>query len=200
MAKAKVDRNGFPLSWKGYTPYKNVYYGYVGWAGSLELCYVALAPLSAEEAKIAGKKTFLFHLSKHDNPLDAAYSAMTFERDRKANIRVLANVDTGCWDHGAIPTFAYPAEDTEAMAIRRENKKNGKAKVKATTKAKVKVPVITVTEAMKAANVAYRDSGAKIGAEGLRVIRSAIEGHVTYYTNASDAYAHTRDLIGSMAA
>ena len=111
----KFDLNGLPISLRGSTSYKDVFFGQVSWN---KTCYVALAGLNEDEAKLVGTKTFIWHLSYHDSALDAAYVAMKFNQNRKENLKKLANTKTGEWQC-EIPEFKYVAIDSAEMVEKR---------------------------------------------------------------------------------
>ena len=133
VAGKKQDLNGLPISLRGTTSYKDVYFGWAGYQHNHEV-YVAIAGLNEEEQKISGKDTFMFHLSKHDDPRDAAYVAMMFNRNREENLIKLRGVMTAGWQC-EIPEFKYDAIDTDSNRELR-------MKMKTKTKIKVKIPNI----------------------------------------------------------
>ncbi len=153
MSKPKFDKNGLPLSYRGTTCYKDVYFGGAGWQHAGQEVYVAIAGLSPEEAEIAGKDTFMFHLSKHDNVLDAAYVAMKFNEDRENNVRRLKGVKTGYWEC-AIPKFEFEPEDTEkARALRIKIKSRGEQNATVEPKVKSRKAGTIKVDAVTSANV-----------------------------------------------
>lgn len=119
------DMNGFEISMRGTTAYAGVRFGHTGYQHDHEV-YVAVVGLSDEEQKIASKSTFMWHLSKHDNLLDAAYAVMKFNEDRESNVASLFGAKTGDWDCGPIPEFEYDAIDTPEHKSRRLAMKNRK--------------------------------------------------------------------------
>lgn len=120
------DLNGLPVSFRGRTAYKGV--GYLScWSFSTKM-YVALVGLNADERKIAGKDTFIWHLSVHDNPLDAAYVTMKFHEDKAANVKKLNGVAKGAWDYGQLPTFEF-----EPLGVKHEVVKPARTKTKIKT-------------------------------------------------------------------
>lgn len=112
------DLNGFEISMRGTTAYAGVRFGRTGYQHDHEV-YVAVIGLSDEEQQIAGKSTFMWHLSKHDSLLDAAYAVKVFNEDRESNIASLFGAKTGDWDCGPIPEFEYEAFDTPEHKARR---------------------------------------------------------------------------------
>jgi hypothetical protein len=131
VAGKKQDLNGLPISLRGTTAYKDVYFGWAGYQHDHEV-YVAIAGLNEDEQKISGKDTFMFHLSKHDDPRDAAYVAMMFNRNRDENVIKLRGVTTSGWQCD-IPKFEYDAIDTDSNKERRMK-----------LKTKIKTPKIKV--------------------------------------------------------
>jgi len=119
------DLNGLDISMQGTTAYAGVRFGMTGWQHDHEV-FTAFIGLSDEEQKIAGKSTFCWHLSKHDNLLDAAYAVKKFNEDRENNIASLFGSKTGEWDCGIIPEFEYEAIDTPEHKARRITMKNRK--------------------------------------------------------------------------
>ena len=111
------DLNGLPISLRGTTAYKDVFFGSAGYQHDHEV-YVAIAGLNEDEARIAGKSTFMFHLAKFDDPRAAAYVAMKFNEDREANVLKLRGVKTSEWCC-EVPKFEYEAIDTPANVARR---------------------------------------------------------------------------------
>ena len=119
------DLNGLKLTVKkdgslrsGTTAYSGVYFGEAGWQNDHEV-YVAYIGLSDEENKISGKKSYMWHLSKHDNVLDAAYAVKVFNENREVNIELLTTTKTSDWDCGKIPTFEYDPIDSPEHAAKR---------------------------------------------------------------------------------
>jgi hypothetical protein len=100
------DLNGLPISLRGATAYKGVSLMSCWQFGDVKQ-YVALVGLNEDERRISGKSTFIFHLSAHDNPLDAAWVAMKFHEDKATNLLKLRDTRTCEWDHGPIPKFEF---------------------------------------------------------------------------------------------
>lgn len=111
------DLNGLPVSARGTTMYKDVFFGNSGWQVEGD-CYVAIAGLTEEEQKISGKQSFMFHLSKHDDARAAAYVAMKFNEDREKNVEALRNTKTGAWEC-EVPSFQFEQLDSPEMQNRR---------------------------------------------------------------------------------
>jgi hypothetical protein len=203
----KFDLNGLPISLRGTTAYKDVYFG-DAWGPGNEI-YVAIAALNENEAKIAGRETYMFHLSKHGNPLDAAYVAMKFNEDRAKNVRKLKGVTTGAWQC-VIPKFEYEAIDTKDNIARRRSI-IAKRTARLTDRSKVKTnvirstpksvhkqtPTITLDNALAAACLALKGY---TGPKDVKMIRHIIEGHLAFYRNAADVESHVSDLLISGAA
>ena len=187
----QFDLNGLPVNQSGSTSYLNVSFCECGWAGNTEWVYIALAPLNDEEQKISGKSTYLFHLSKHDNPLDAAYVAMEFAKNKEDNVVKLREVATSEWQCD-IPKFEYEAIDSE------DNKSRRQLKINKSKNNKKAIQSISATEALIAANCAYKDAGVKLTSAEMLIIRDSITGNIINYRVIEDVYAHTRDIIGSM--
>lgn len=99
------DLNGLPVSFRGRTAYKGV--GYLSCWSFKTRMYVALVGLNEDERRIAGKDTFIWHLSVHDNPLDAAYVCMKFHENKTENVKKLNGVAKGNWNYGILPTFEF---------------------------------------------------------------------------------------------
>ena len=128
-----TDKNNLKLSSRGATSYLNVAYSVKDvWAarskGFENGYYIAVAALNDEEKKIAGKKTFMFHLGYFDDVRDAAYVAQTFDANREEYLPQLNNVTIGAWEHPHIPTWEYEAIDTEINVLQREVIKNRTAR------------------------------------------------------------------------
>lgn len=123
------DMNGLPVSLRGTTAYKNVYFGDAGFQNNGQEVFVALVGLTEEERQLTGKKSYLHHLSKHDNVLDAAYVAMKFNEDRAANIEKLKSVKTGEWEC-ELPVFKFEALEFNGQVAKTSSKpKTFKARV-----------------------------------------------------------------------
>jgi hypothetical protein len=146
----KFDLNGLPISLRGTTAYRNVYFGAdTGRIENPKPVYVAIVGLNTEEQAISGKKTFIWHLSKHDNVLDAAYVAMKFNENRAENVLRLRTTRTGEWDYGTLPVFEYPAIETaKTLAKRVKSVKS----VKSTRQTAKKVETITLDNRSADAN------------------------------------------------
>ena len=188
----EYDLNNLLISRQGTTSYKDVFFGCAGWQHGDQLVYVAIASLSEEEQKISGKKTFMFHLSKHDNPLSAAYHAMKFNEDRDNNVIKLRGVKTGSWEC-EIPEFQYEAIDSEENVARRSEiiEKHNSAK---------KVPELKIEDIREAANSTLRaEKGAYLpkigGMKGAIEIREMVEGQKEFFRNVGDVIEMTTDLM-----
>ena len=189
MTKVNYDDNGLEVSYIGTSSYKNVGY-YSTWQNGW--AYVAMISMNREMAKKAGKRAYIWHLSAHDDPRDAAYAAAKFYENLDDNLIALRDTKAMEWTTENIPVWKHDAVDTV------ENVEARKVKVAKYNAKKAKKPVVTVTEAMIAANAAYKDAGVKLNVSEMKVIREAIEGQILHYAVIEDAYAHTRDIIGSM--
>lgn len=114
------DMNGLPISPRGTTSYKGVYYGPIGTNG--EFAYQSTTSLSKDEAKQANKKTFIWYLGSFDDVRDAAYVAMQFNKNKKANVVDLLNSTSRHWDYNFnIPKWKYEAIDSDHNKTARKN-------------------------------------------------------------------------------
>ena len=111
------DMNGLPISLRGSTAYKNVFFGRAGW-NQTEAVYIALAGLSKEEQELCGWNTHLFHLSRHETAVEAAYAAMKFDENREANVLALKTTRPGMWETD-MPVFKFEQYDTQETLARR---------------------------------------------------------------------------------
>jgi hypothetical protein len=137
----KFDRNGLPvksnITAAATSNYEDV--GLVlsnGWSDTPDLEFCANIRLTPEEQSILNTRSNPYHIARFDNELDAAYAAMTFNKNREANILSMVNRPQNSYDCGTIPKFKYEPLSSESTEARRAVRTNRWMVRRAETKTK----------------------------------------------------------------
>lgn len=177
------DANGLRTSNQGTT-------NYLGVQRRADGLYMAAPACHDENFESMGYRNYMPPIHISASMLECAYVATEFYKNKIGNLKDLYKTKEN-WGrvNCSIPkSFDYEAIGGEVVG----------SKEKIARRQKANVPAVSITEAMIAANAAYKDAGVKLNASQMKLIRDAIEGQVWHYSVIEDAYAHTRDIIGSM--